>query len=1048
MHKAWEISGKARMYLCIRLAFLLAAASAGAAEHHGQIVFNGFGVPGAVVTASRGEEKYSAITDAHGRYSFSELADGAWNIQIEMQAFSSIRQDVTIGPGAAAGQWELKILPLDQIPDLKEPIPSVAPPSSQTSEKTGKDNAPAPTNTQTPFQRTEVNAIDTRPAPQAGTDAASAILTDETFGEQDMSYLSLRAADGFLINGTTHNSASSPFAQNRSFGNNRGIVRSLYNGSAGFTIDNSALDARTYSLTGIATPNPAYNRMQGMVSFGGPLRIPHLVRYGPAFYIGYQFARNRNVQIQSGLVPTPAERNGDLSQTPGQIHDPANNLPFEDNRIPDNHICGQARALLHLYPLPNFSGSARYNYQVPVTGVTRQDGVFTNLSKSIGRKDQITGTFSLQSTRATNQTLMGFTDTTRSLGTDLSVNWQHNFSPRFINTLAYKFSRQSGRTIPFFENRENISGMAGIAGNNQEALNWGPPNLIFFSGLASLSDAVPSSSHNQAGSLTASSFWNHGNHSVTFGGEYRRQQINLISQQNPRGSFTFTGASTLGPSPGMMISGARNDFAGFLLGIPDTVAIAFGNADKYLRSSVYNMYVADDWRMKPNLTLNAGIRWDYASPITELRGRLVNLDISPGFSAAAPVVANNPVGPLTGSIYPDSLIRPDRLAFQPRIGIAWKPLNASSMLVRGGYGIYYNASPYQSIAMEMTQQSPLSKSLSLQNAADTPLTIENGFNASPNTATNTFAVDPDLRLGYVHIWQLSLQLDLPAALQLTATYEGTRGKNALQEYLPNTYPAGAVNPCPSCPSGFRYRTSGGTSTRDAGTLQVRRRLQNGFTATVQYTFSKSMDDAAPGAAGTAGSVFIAQDWLNPGGERALSSFDRRHAAGLQFQYTTGMGIGGGMLLSGWRGALYKELTISGQISAGSGIPLTPVYPSTVLGTGVTGPVRPDTTDADIYDAPPGQHLNPAAYQAPAAGYWGNAGRNSIAGPSQFTLNASLSRTFRTGDRSSLSLSVQVNNALNHVTFASWNATVGSAQFGFPTAANSMRNVQTTIRWRF
>ena len=159
-------------------------------------------------------------------------------------------------------------------------------------------------------------------------------------------------------------------------------------------------------------------------------------------------------------------------------------------------------------------------------------------------------------------------------------------------------------------------------------------------------------------------------------------------------------------------------------------------------------------------------------------------------------------------------------------------------------------------------------------------------------------------------------------------------------------------------------------------------------------------------------------------------------------------IKGGSLLKGWKGALFKEWTLSSQINKSSGLPLTPVYPSTIRNTGVTGPVRPDGTGEDVYNAPSGLHLNPAAYRAPATGHWGNAGRNSITGPSQFTLSASLNRTFRTGNRTSLDLNVVANNALNHAAFPSWNTTVGSAQFGRPTSANSMRTVQTTIRWRF
>jgi hypothetical protein len=193
---------------------------------------------------------------------------------------------------------------------------------------------------------------------------------------------------------------------------------------------------------------------------------------------------------------------------------------------------------------------------------------------------------------------------------------------------------------------------------------------------------------------------------------------------------------------------------------------------------------------------------------------------------------------------------------------------------------------------------------------------------------------------------------------------------------------------------------------------------------------------------------IAQDWLNLSGERGLSPFDQRHLVNLQFQYTTGMGLGGGTLMGGWRGALYKEWTFSTQTTAGTGFPLTPVYLAAVRGTGVTGSIRPDYTGASIYDAPAGLSLNPAAIAAPQSGRWGNAGRNSIIGPGQFTLNAAMARTFRMSDRVNADFRIDASNALNHVTFPSWNTTFGNRQFGLPMTANAMRSLQTTFRVRF
>jgi len=169
---------------------------------------------------------------------------------------------------------------------------------------------------------------------------------------------------------------------------------------------------------------------------------------------------------------------------------------------------------------------------------------------------------------------------------------------------------------------------------------------------------------------------------------------------------------------------------------------------------------------------------------------------------------------------------------------------------------------------------------------------------------------------------------------------------------------------------------------------------------------------------------------------------------LTMQYTTGMGLRGGSLLGGWRGALLKEWTASSQINAASGFPLTPVYIAAVKGTGVTGSIRPDYTGASLYDAPSGLFLNPAAYAVPPSSRWGNAGRNTITGPQQFSLNASMARTFRLTDRYSADLRIEATNALNHPTFPSWGTVISSAQFGLQNPANPMRSVQTTVRVRF
>jgi hypothetical protein len=348
----------------------------------------------------------------------------------------------------------------------------------------------------------------------------------------------------------------------------------------------------------------------------------------------------------------------------------------------------------------------------------------------------------------------------------------------------------------------------------------------------------------------------------------------------------------------------------------------------------------------------------------------------------------------------------------------------------------------------MAQQAPLSTSLNVPNSPENPLSLANGFLAVQGIPKTTFAIDPNFRIGYAQNWMSSVQRDLPAALQMTASYFGTKGTRLPQQFLPNTFPTGAIDP-----SGYIYLTSNGNSTREAGQIQLRRRLRSGFTSTVQYTYAKAIDDAPLMAGGQVATVTqagtsVAQNWLNLAGERARSSFDQRHQLGLQAQYTSGSGVRGGALLSGWKGALLKEWTIAETLTIGTGLPQTPLYFAVQQGTGVTGNLRPDLTGADIYAAPKGLHLNPAAFQVPPAGRFGNAARNSITGPAQFNLNASLGRTFPWGDRYNVDLRVDATNVLNRATFKSWNTTIGNQQFGLPATVDTMRVLQTTMRVRF
>ncbi len=1003
--------GLYRRMLCLIALFAAHAVAAFAAEHHGRVTFNGLPVPGVIVTAAQAGKKLTAVTDQQGVYTFPDIADGAWTFEFSISGFSTLDQTVTISASSPADTWQLKLLSRDELIARTKAVPSEPRPA--------------------------VPAASATPPPMSGAPAPEAPRPQEESAPGHQ-----QSNDGFLVNGSVNNAATSQFSLAPAFGNNRAGSKSLYNGGLALVLDNSALDARPYSLSGLNTPKSTYNTVDGVFSLGGPIHFPRLLPRGPNFVLVYEWQRSSDAAVQSGLVPTEAQRAGNLAT--GTI------FPIDP----------VAEALLALYPLPNTTGSSIYNYQIPVLNSTHQDSLQTRVNKTIGHRDTVYGTLAFQSTRANSTNLFHFVDTTDTLGLNTAVNWSHRFNHGFLLNTGFRFSRLRTLIRPYFENRTNITGDAGITGNNQDPTNWGPPTLTFSSGIASLTEAQSAFNRNRTTGVSPSLQWFHGRHNFIIGGDFRRQEYNYYSQQNPRGSFVFTGAAS-----------SLSDFADFLSGIPDVSAVAFGNADKYLRESVYDAYATDDWRIRPDLTLNVGVRWEYSAPITELKNRLVNLDVASGFSAVTPLLATDPIGALTGQHYPTSLVRPDRTGVEPRLGLSWRPIPGSSMVVRAGYGVYYDTSVYQATSLQMAQQAPLSKSLQVQNSRACPLTLANAFGPCAFITATTFAIDSNFRVGYAQTWQLSVQRDLPAAMQLTATYLGIKGTRGVQDFLPNTYPTGEANPCPQCPTGFTYRTSGGDSTREAGNVQLRRRLRSGFTATALYTYSKSMDDDSllggqgPIAAGAtappvAASSQIAQNWLDLRAEHSLSTFDQRHLLNLSAQYTSGEGLGGGTLLSGWRGRLLKEWTVTATIAAGTGLPESPIFLAATNGTGVTGNIRPSLTGQSIHaSAVAGHFLNAAAYTAPTPGQWGTAGRNSIPGPGQFTFNTGLARTFRTGKRFNLDVRVDATNILNHPVFTTWNTTInpalsgaspalGSPLFGLPNAANAMRSLQTTARLRF
>jgi hypothetical protein len=816
-----------------------------------------------------------------------------------------------------------------------------------------------------------------------------------------------------------------------------------YNGNAAFTLDNSIWDARSYSINGQETPKPAYAKARATMMLGGPLKIPHLLSgQRGTFTINYQLARQRSGTTSTTTMPTQLERNGDFSQSVGPqglvtIYDPLTGNPFPNNFIPKSRVDPTAAGLLKYYPNPNAPGY-KNNYQAPITTINNSDNINSRLNQTIGKKDRINGGMGYQGNNSTTPNIFNFIDTGSGRNITANVAWGHNFTNKLINNLRYNYSRARSTALPFFAYNTNVAGELGITGTSQAPQNWGPPTLSF-TNYSALSDGSSSLIRNQTSGVGDSLIFVHGLHNMTFGGDYRRQQINRASDPNARGQYTFTGLSTANVANGVAASGTGFDFADFLLGRPDTTALRYGNGNLYFRTHAYDIYATDDWRINPKISLNFGLRWDYAAPISELYNHMTNLDVAPGYAAIVQLQPGQS-GPYSGGV-PNSLVRPDKHDISPRVGFAWRPLSKGTMVVRGGYGTYYNTSIYNTIANNMAQQPPFAQSFTLSTAGlPSNLSMAQYFSylSGQNQLTNTYAVDPNYKTGYAQMWQLAVQNDLGHSLVGTLTYNGTKGTRLDQTLLPNSAPNGAKPN--GLPSGYIFEQSNGNSIYHGISAQIQRRMRSGVGFSVIYTHSKAIDNAVQ-----------AQNYLSTAAERALSASSRPNVVNFNWQYSTGQGRGGGTLVNGWKGALLKDWTFTNTVTAGSGMPLTPTVGgvnSTTSGTGITGSLRANATGQSINNAPAGEPFNYAAFVAPAAGQWGNAGRDTIEGPMQFGLNASAQRVFRVGERKSINFRFDANNALNHVTYTRFNTTIGSNNLGLLSNPSAMRSMTATLRFSF
>ena len=847
------------------------------------------------------------------------------------------------------------------------------------------------------------------------------------------------------------------------FGNRRRPNQQIH-GQASFTLQNSIANAKPFSINGLDEPQAAYAQSRFSLIAGGPLVIPKLVKDPKTqFFITYFGTRARTPQLFTETVPTAAERMGNFSSAlqvvgnsatpvPVTIYNPTTRQPYAGNVLPSSSISPIALGLLNLYPQANEPGLLSNNYQTETTQAANTDNLGIRVQRNVTSKDRLSVNFQYQRRDNTTAQPFGYADALTGYGTVVTLGYTHNFSTRLLSNFQIRFSRNYSDTIPYFSTLPgNLASELGIPGISSNPLNAGPPTLNF-TNFGALSDSVSTLTRNQSQGATESLTLLKGLHSMTFGGGYTRPDIGSRTDPNGRGTFNFTGQATSAlNASGQVQTGTGYDLADFLLGYPQSSSITYSQTDDYFRSNQWNLFAQDEWKIRSDLTLIAGVRYEYFSPYSEKYGHMANLDIAPNYSNVA-VVTPGSVGPYTGS-FPAGLINPDRNNFSPRLGLAYKLPFKKSTLIRSGYGIYYNGQAFIQFASQLANQPPFAVSNTVNTSTANVLTLANGFlTTTAREITNTVAVDKNYRTPYLGSWNISIQRDLGGGFFTEIGYLGSKGTDLAIKTLPNQAPPGSAASLTSATqlgnaSGFTYNQSIGDSSFNALQARLQRRFNHGISMTAYYQFAKSIDDSS--SFGGAGNT-VAQNWLDLSAERGLSSFDVRHQFTANFVWTSPIG-GPGSRFSGdtKAGKLLKDWQLSGGITAQTGNPLT----ARVLGntqqlaqTGGVGSGRASATGEPI-DSGSG-FFNLGAFTTPPDGEYGNAGRNTIPGPGLFSLNAAFARSFNLTERRRLEFRLETTNLLNNVSYTNLNTVVNAINYGLPSSAAAMRTMQMVVRFRF
>lgn len=747
-----------------------------------------------------------------------------------------------------------------------------------------------------------------------------------------------------------------------------------YHGSAYEFARNSALDARNY----FDQSKVPFSRNQFGASFGGP------VKKDRAFFFGnYEGTRQSRTVTQTSSVPSVNARQGLL--TGGTVT-----------------VDAQAKRYLAFYPVPNGATSGDYgSYSGPTLQSGSQDFYTARYDQRLTSRDSLFATFVLDRSLITQPDQLN-NEKFRGKNTHpfVALEETHTFSPTLVNTVRFGFSRYGVTTDTF----DPINPAAGdlsygvVPGRPAPSIRI-PGIATFFGGLGGFPNFVFGWNSFQ---LYDDAFLTRGRHSIKLGLAFERMQSNNLFHFSDNGGFKFN-------SLAKFLTNQPKNFGGSILQ-PAT--------PRGIRETLLAGYVQDDWRFRPTLTLNLGLRYETTTVPTEVNGKLATLR-----SMTAAQVH-------TGDPYFDN---PTHSNVEPRVGLAWDPSRNGTFVIRAGAGLYdVLPLPYEFLILS-SASAPFSTTITASGlpAGSFPKQAYTIALASYNPGSlqnqRVVFVDPHPKRSYVGQWNLSLEKQFARRVIATASYAGSRGihlpfrTDDADIVVPARTPEGYVWPA----NGDRLNPNVGRIDRlapdadayyDALQLGTRVEAVRGLQLQASYTWGKSIDTGSSTIGGDqyTNSPSSLPVWFDPKTRRSVSDFNLKHNFVLSGIWSLPAPAHGpaAWLSGGWQ--------IGTVLAASSGAPFSVLVGGDPLGLGNTDPYQyPNRVAGCGSPVRPGSlsYVNAGCFSAPAPGRLGNAGRNYLSGPGQFNTDLSFYKNNKVTERFSLQLRAELFNLTNHPNFA-------------------------------